>query len=308
MCSPPLACSPLPAPGVAQGGPAVRRSAGYAFVSGYVILLLLFGVLPTGYAIYLSLTEGRRQVRRAFELLRHRQGLSVHPGLEHIAAYLVIWLVVRSCSSWPGPAAPRRRLAGRGPCSVSCSTSRAPWPARPVSRLALHARPRHSAPGTLCSPIFNYSELAQTIEPAHLPPVFAIIAFWTGAGRLDRRHERCAQQHLRRSGRLGPDGRRQRLADGGTRQAPADQEVGRLHGDPGLRRRDAAFCRTPIGGRRRAWGWSARRGHPNQLAYYMAFQNDNFNYAASISVDLLGARPAVPRRVLVFRSSLFEID
>jgi multiple sugar transport system permease protein len=39
----------------------------------------------------------------------------------------------------------------------------------------------------------------------------------------------------------------------------------------------------------------------------MAFQNDNFNYAASISVDLLliGLMCAA---VLVFRSKLFEID
>ena len=46
---------------------------------------------------------------------------------------------------------------------------------------------------------------------------------------------------------------------------------------------------------------------PNQLAYYMAFQNDNFNYAASISVDLL-VIGLICAAVLVFRSKLFEID
>jgi multiple sugar transport system permease protein len=46
---------------------------------------------------------------------------------------------------------------------------------------------------------------------------------------------------------------------------------------------------------------------PNQLAYYLATQNGNFNYAASISVDLLivGLMAAT---LLVFRSKLFQID
>jgi multiple sugar transport system permease protein len=35
--------------------------AGYFFVSGYVLLLLAFGVLPTGYAIWLALSNSRGQ-------------------------------------------------------------------------------------------------------------------------------------------------------------------------------------------------------------------------------------------------------
>ena len=46
---------------------------------------------------------------------------------------------------------------------------------------------------------------------------------------------------------------------------------------------------------------------PNQLAYYLATQSANFNYAAAISVDLLvvGLMAAA---LLVFRSKMFEIE
>ena len=46
---------------------------------------------------------------------------------------------------------------------------------------------------------------------------------------------------------------------------------------------------------------------PNQLAYYLAFQNDDFNGAAAISVDLL-VIGLICAALLVFRSKLFEID
>jgi multiple sugar transport system permease protein len=46
---------------------------------------------------------------------------------------------------------------------------------------------------------------------------------------------------------------------------------------------------------------------PNQLAYYLAFTGDNFNYAAAISVDLLVLGLMVAA-VLVFGSRLFDID
>jgi multiple sugar transport system permease protein len=46
---------------------------------------------------------------------------------------------------------------------------------------------------------------------------------------------------------------------------------------------------------------------PNELAYVFAFQNNNFQYAAAISVDLLilGLMCAA---VLVFRTKLFEVE
>jgi multiple sugar transport system permease protein len=46
---------------------------------------------------------------------------------------------------------------------------------------------------------------------------------------------------------------------------------------------------------------------PNQLAYYLAFQQDNFNNAAAVSVDLLviGLLVAV---LLVWRGKLFSVD
>ena len=46
---------------------------------------------------------------------------------------------------------------------------------------------------------------------------------------------------------------------------------------------------------------------PNQLAYYIAFVNDNFNEAAAISVDLL-VLGLLCAGLLVWRSRLFEVE
>jgi multiple sugar transport system permease protein len=46
---------------------------------------------------------------------------------------------------------------------------------------------------------------------------------------------------------------------------------------------------------------------PNQLAYYVATQNGDFNEAAAISVDLL-VLGLMFAALLVFRSKLFEIE
>lgn len=35
-----------------------RPAAGHVFVSGYVVLLITFGVAPTVYALYLAFTDG----------------------------------------------------------------------------------------------------------------------------------------------------------------------------------------------------------------------------------------------------------
>jgi len=46
---------------------------------------------------------------------------------------------------------------------------------------------------------------------------------------------------------------------------------------------------------------------PNELAYAMAFQSNDFNEAAAVSVDLL-LLGLLCAGVLVFRTRLFEVD
>ena len=70
-----------------------RRRAGYAFVSVYVVLLLLFGVAPTVYALYLALTTEGGKWAGLHNFITTGKDFRFLPSFEHIAVYLVIWLV-----------------------------------------------------------------------------------------------------------------------------------------------------------------------------------------------------------------------
>ena len=91
---------------------------------------------------------------------------------------------------------------------------------------------------------FGYAQFNNTIAPGNLPVIFAIMAFWTGAGGWivvmygalnNIPHELIESAEI--------DGV-ERIPNRAADQAPADQEVGRLHGRPGLRRGDAAVRRA----------------------------------------------------------------
>jgi len=68
-----------------------RHRAGYAFVSIYVMMLLLFGVVPTAYALYLSFTEAGKPWHWVglSNFLKTGRDFRFLPAFEHIAIYLV---------------------------------------------------------------------------------------------------------------------------------------------------------------------------------------------------------------------------
>ena len=70
----------------------VSRTAGYYFVALYVGLLLLLGVAPAAYAIYLSLAANSGGgFASAFHSRLHR--LPVRPAFGHVLEFMAIWLV-----------------------------------------------------------------------------------------------------------------------------------------------------------------------------------------------------------------------
>ena len=71
-----------------------RHRAGYIFVSVYVALLLLFGVVPTVYALYLAFTKESKPWHWAglSNFLKTGHDFRFVPAFEHIALYLAIWL------------------------------------------------------------------------------------------------------------------------------------------------------------------------------------------------------------------------
>ncbi|GHH65407.1 carbohydrate ABC transporter permease [Promicromonospora soli] len=163
----------------------IERSRGrmsYLFVSGYTVLLFTFGLAPTLYAAYLSLTKEGQFV--GFDnFVQVIQDFRFGPAVLHVALFVLFWLaglvlfvVVLSLLV--------HGLASRGlstglrfvyyiPGALAGASSVMLWlfvldpTVSPVSWV-LHA--------------MGMQTFVQTVSPANLPVIFAIIAFWTGAG------------------------------------------------------------------------------------------------------------------------------
>ncbi|WP_454852602.1 carbohydrate ABC transporter permease [Promicromonospora soli] len=163
----------------------IERSRGrmsYLFVSGYTVLLFTFGLAPTLYAAYLSLTKEGQFV--GFDnFVQVIQDFRFGPAVLHVALFVLFWLaglvlfvVVLSLLV--------HGLASRGlstglrfvyyiPGALAGASSVMLWlfvldpTVSPVSWV-LHA--------------LGMETFVQTVSPGNLPVIFAIIAFWTGAG------------------------------------------------------------------------------------------------------------------------------
>jgi multiple sugar transport system permease protein len=84
---------PSPAPARRRSGRRLageRRRAGYLFVSAYICLLLLFGVLPTAYALYLSVTKPGSKWAGFHNFVATGHDYRFLPAFEHIAVYLTV--------------------------------------------------------------------------------------------------------------------------------------------------------------------------------------------------------------------------
>lgn len=155
---------------------------GYTFSSGYAILLLAFGVLPTLYAIFLAFTKngafvGLDNFVTVFTDYRFL------PAVQHVAIYLVVWLVSLTLLVVL--------------LALIVHAIRARW-------LSTSVRFFYYIPGALAgassvmlwlflldptvSPVsgvlqaMGLETFVQTVSIDNLPVIFTIIAFWTGAG------------------------------------------------------------------------------------------------------------------------------
>ncbi|RZS91662.1 multiple sugar transport system permease protein [Motilibacter rhizosphaerae] len=153
------------------------------FVVPYVLFLAVFGVAPALYALGLAFTRGAGGFAGFANFTKVIGDFRFWPAVEHVALYVLAWLValvvlvVTLAILVHGVG---RRWLGAGlrflyylPGALAGASSVLLWlfvlnpVASPVGPL-LRALGLHT---------FN-----STIAPGHLPVVFAIIAFWTGAG------------------------------------------------------------------------------------------------------------------------------
>jgi multiple sugar transport system permease protein len=284
-----------------------RKRAGYLFVSVYVALLALFGAVPTGYALWLAFTKPSGQWAGLSNFLKTGEDFRFLPAVEHVAVYLLVWLVLLVVlvlflalmlhAAVARRAVPWFRFAFYMPGALAGSAAVLVWlfmldppisPWRPVESL------------------FHLSTLPETVAPSHLPFVFAVIAFWTGAGGWI-------------------------VVMNGALNNISDEVIDSAKIDGASAWQTAMRIKLPL---IRKWvvymvilafaagtqifvepqlvgtaslGLVSPYWSPNQFAYYLAFTEANFNYAATVSVDLLVVC-LMAAALLVFRSKLFEIE
>lgn len=159
-----------------------RSRMSYLFVSGYTVLLLVFGLAPTLYAAYLSLTKEGRFVG-ADNFAHVIQDFRFGPAVLHVALFVLFWLagllvfvVVLSLIV--------HGLGSRGlstglrfvyyiPGALAGASSVMLW---------LFVLDPTVSPVSWVLRAFGTETFVQTVSPGNLPVIFAIIAFWTGAG------------------------------------------------------------------------------------------------------------------------------
>ncbi|KQV06801.1 carbohydrate ABC transporter permease [Leifsonia sp. Root112D2] len=163
--------------------PAGRVPIGYVFVSLYTVLALAFGIVPAIYALVLAFTTGDGGFAGLDNFVKVVTDFRFWPAVLHVTLYLVIWLVmlvifVVALSlivhavrvRWAGTTL---RFIYYLPGALAGASSVLLWlfvldpTASPVSGLLR---------------LMGMNSFVQVIQPGNLPVIFAIIAFWTGAG------------------------------------------------------------------------------------------------------------------------------
>ncbi|MEU9834721.1 sugar ABC transporter permease [Streptosporangium sp. NPDC048047] len=288
-------------------GRADRSAMSYGFVAVYAVLVAAFGVLPALYAVYLAFTDGDGGFAGLANFTRVVGDFRFLPAVAHVSLYLVIWLValvvlvsflalvvhtirVRLLSR-------ALRLVFYLPGALAGASSVLLWlfvldpAASPVSGL-LH--------------LLGFSSFVQVIVPANLPPVFAIIAFWTGAGGW-------VVIMYGALNNISADVIEAARIDGATTaqiawrvQLPLLRKWISYMGIMSLAAGTQLFVEPQL------LSQASNAVVPNdyslnQLAYQYAFQQDDFNGAAAISLLLLLIALALSA-VFVTRGGLFERD
>jgi multiple sugar transport system permease protein len=297
---------------VRPAAPAARRAlwpgrAGHGFVAAYAVLLVAFGVVPTVYAIYFAFTNAGNTFSGLSNFTAAASDFRFVPAIEHIALYLVFWLVslvvfVVALSLV------LHRLAARPLSRILRFVYYIPGAlagAASVMVWLFMLDPAVSPAGFLLRAL-GYDTFAQVIAPGHLPILLTIIAFWTGAGGWIV------------------------VMYGALNNIPHDVlEAARIDGAgawqialriqiPLLRKWIVYMAILAFAGGTQLFvepqllsqasnGVAGRDYSLNQLSYDFAFQNNNVNTAAAISVELL-VIGLVVASVFVARSGFFDAD
>ncbi|MGO9597777.1 MAG: carbohydrate ABC transporter permease, partial [Isosphaeraceae bacterium] len=158
------------------------RKTGYLFAAPYVVLLAAIGIYPAGYVVYLALTSLTDHFTWLGNFVDATHNSEFVPAFENIIKFLGIWLtalvvfvvglslMLHSLNERVGAAF---RFVLYLPAALAGSASVMLW--------LFMLQPGKSPWGVVLSWL-GYHTLGDSLAPAHLPVIFALIAFWSGAG------------------------------------------------------------------------------------------------------------------------------
>jgi multiple sugar transport system permease protein len=285
----------------------LRRFRGAAFVIPYLPFLIVFGLAPTIYAVDLAFTNVGGGWVGFHNFVRTYNDFRFVPAFRHVFVYTLVWLgalvvfVVFLALLLHGRASrvsATYRFLFYIPGALAGSAAVLVW--------LFMLDPTVSPASFLLHHVLGADVFAQSIAPGNLPFVFAMIAFWTGAGGwivVMYGALNTIPDDLEEAARIdgaGPIAIALRLKLPLIRKWIAYMVIlsfatgTQLFVEPEIVQH-ASFGLVPD-------TWSA-----NQLAYQLAFRYADFNAAAAIAVDLLviGLVGAV---IIVTRTGLFRTD
>ena len=280
---------------------------GLPFVLPYLPFLIVFGIAPTIYALELAFTNVDGSWAGFHNFTRTYDDFRFIPAFKHILVYTIVWLgalmvfVVGLALLLHGRAnrvSATYRFLFYIPGALAGAAAVVIW--------LFMLDPTVSPGAFLLRDLLGASIFAQSIAPGNLPYIFAMIAFWTGAGGWIV------------------------VMYGALNTIPPDlEEAARIDGAgpftiafrlklPLIRKWIAymlilsfatgtqLFVEPEIV-QHASFGLVSDTWSTNQLAYQLAFRYADFNGAAAIAVDLLmiGLLGAV---VIVTRSGLFRAE
>lgn len=284
-----------------------RSRAGYLFVGGYVALLVLVGIAPAAYALKLAFTSFAGRFTGFTNFINTYHDFRFIPAFEHVAEFIAIWLtalivivigvslIIQTLSSRVSAVF---RFLFYLPAAFAGSAGVLVW---------LFMLQPGLSPWDVVLSALGHRTLGASLIPSNLPVVFALIALWTGAGAwilvIHGALNNIPEDVLEAAALdgAGPVQTALRVKLPLIKKWIVYMLIVSFAAGTQLFAEPELFSQATHGilvGD----AWS-----PNQLATTLAFQNDNFNYAAAISIDLL-VIALVCAGLLVFRTRLFRED
>ncbi|MFE2407283.1 carbohydrate ABC transporter permease [Kitasatospora sp. NPDC059408] len=152
-------------------------------MAGYAVLLIAFGVLPIGYAVYFAFTDAGGTFTGFSNFVTTAQDFRFVDAIGHVALYLLFWLVslvvfvvalaLLLHRLAAGPIGRTLRFLYYIPGALAGAASVLVW--------LFMLDPTVSPVSSLLEAL-GFGTFGEVIAPGNLPVLFTVIAFWTGAG------------------------------------------------------------------------------------------------------------------------------